>query len=91
MNKAQLVELIAKKTQSTKMQAELFLDATLESIKETLKEGEEVKLVGFGNFSRSLRKAKQGRNPKTGDTLVIPAAYTPKFKPGKDLKDYLNS
>lgn len=91
MNKAQLVDLIAKKTQSTKMQAELFLDATLESIKETLKDGEEVKLVGFGNFSRSLRRAKQGRNPKTGDAINIPAAYAPKFKPGKDLKDYLNS
>lgn len=90
MNKAQLVELVAEKTKTTKTQSELILDATLEAIQEALKDGDEVKLVGFGTFSRSSRKARQGRNPKTGETVKIPSAYIPKFKPGKDLKDALN-
>ncbi|UXR63450.1 HU family DNA-binding protein [Bdellovibrio bacteriovorus] len=90
MNKAQLVELVAEKTKTTKTQSELILDATLEAIQEALKDGEEVKLVGFGTFTRTSRKARQGRNPKTGETVKIPSAYIPKFKPGKDLKDALN-
>lgn len=90
MNKAQLVELVAEKTKTTKSQSELILDATLEAIQEALRDGDEVKLVGFGTFSRSSRKARQGRNPKTGETVKIPSAYIPKFKPGKDLKDALN-
>lgn len=90
MNKAQLVELVAEKTKTTKSQSELILDATLEAIQEALKEGDEVKLVGFGTFSRSSRKARLGRNPKTGETVKIPSAYIPKFKPGKDLKEALN-
>ncbi|WP_347356264.1 HU family DNA-binding protein [Bdellovibrio sp.] len=90
MNKAQLVELVAEKTKTTKTQSEQILDATLEAIQEALKDGEEVKLVGFGTFTRTSRKARQGRNPKTGETVKIPSAYIPKFKPGKDLKDALN-
>lgn len=90
MNKAQLVEKIAQKSNVPKNQAESLLDATLESIVEALQEGEEVKLVGFGSFVRTTRKAKQGRNPKTGESVHIPAAHIPKFKPGKDFKDSLN-
>lgn len=90
MNKAQLVEIVAEKTKTTKSQAEMILDATLEAIQDSLKEGDDVKLVGFGTFTRSSRKARQGRNPKTGETVKIPSAYIPKFKPGKDLKDALN-
>lgn len=90
MNKAQLVDIVAEKTKTTKAQAELILDATLEAIQDALKEGDDVKLVGFGTFTRSSRKARQGRNPKTGATVKIPSAYIPKFKPGKDLKDALN-
>nr|BFD66972.1 HU family DNA-binding protein [Bdellovibrio sp. HAGR004] len=90
MNKAQLVELVAEKTKTTKTQSEQILDATLEAIQEALKDGEEVKLVGFGTFTKTSRKARQGRNPKTGETVKIPSAYIPKFKPGKDLKDALN-
>lgn len=90
MNKAQLVEQVAEKTKCTKAQAELILDATLETIQETLQKGAEVKLVGFGTFSRSARKPRQGRNPKTGQTVKIPSAYVPRFKAGKDLKDALN-
>lgn len=90
MNKAKLVELVAAKTKTTKAQSEMILDATLKVIQETLKKGDEVKLVGFGTFSKSARKSRQGRNPKTGETVKIPSAYVPRFKPGKDLKDSLN-
>jgi DNA-binding protein HU-beta len=90
MNKSQLVELVAEKTKTTKTQSEAILDATLKTIQEALSQGEEVKLVGFGTFSRSTRKARTGRNPKTGESVKIPSAYTPRFKPGKDLKDALN-
>lgn len=90
MNKAQLVELVSEKTKSTKSQSELILDATLKVIQETLKNGDEVKLVGFGTFSRSTRKSRQGRNPKTGESVKIPSAHVARFKPGKDLKDALN-
>lgn len=90
MNKAQLVELVAEKTKTTKSQSEQILDATLKIIQDALKKGDDVKLVGFGTFSRNTRKPRQGRNPKTGETVKIPSAYVPRFKPGKDLKDSLN-
>ena len=90
MNKAQLVELVAEKTKTTKTQSELILDATLKVIQDTLKKGDEVKLVGFGTFSKSVRKPRQGRNPKTGESVKIPKSYVPRFKPGKDLKESLN-
>lgn len=90
MNKAQLVELVAEKTKSTKSQSEMFLDATLKVIQDTLKKGDDVKLVGFGTFSKSVRKSRQGRNPKTGEAVKIPKSYVPRFRPGKDLKESLN-
>ena len=90
MNKAQLIEIVSSKTKATKAQSENILDATLKVIQEALKKGDDVKLVGFGTFSRSSRKPRQGRNPKTGESVKIPSAYVPRFKPGKDLKDALN-
>ncbi|MFM6929578.1 MAG: HU family DNA-binding protein [Bdellovibrio sp.] len=90
MNKAQLIELVSERTKSTKTQSELILDATLKVIQETLKKGDDVKLVGFGTFSKATRKPRQGRNPKTGESVKIPSAHIPRFKPGKDLKDSLN-
>lgn len=90
MNKAQLVEWVADKTKTTKSQSEQIIDATLEAIQVALGEGDEVKLVGFGTFSRASRKARTGRNPKTGATVKIPSSYTPRFKPGKDFKDSVN-
>lgn len=91
MNKAQLIEKISEKSSAPKNQTELLLDATLACIVEALKNGEEVKLVGFGSFVKTTRKAKQGRNPKTGEAVKIPSAHIPKFKPGKDFKESLNS
>ncbi|PWU15384.1 MAG: DNA-binding protein [Bdellovibrio sp.] len=89
MNKAQLVEKIAQAANVTKSQSELLLDATLEVIQKTVAKGEDVKLVGFGTFSPSLRKSRKGRNPKTGEPVEIPAGKVPRFKPGKDFKDLL--
>lgn len=87
MNKAQLVEAIAKKTQTTKVQSEAFLDAALEIIQSAVAKGDEVKIVGFGSFSVANRKPKKGRNPKTGEVVDIPNSQVPRFKPGKDFKD----
>jgi DNA-binding protein HU-beta len=90
MNKAQLVEKLADKMSLSKSQAESFLDATLEIIQKSVAKGDEVKLVGFGTFSRLNRKSRNGRNPKTGAPVVIPGSKVPRFKPGKDFKDLLN-
>ncbi len=86
MNKAQLIDSVAERTKTTKLQSELILDATLEAIQKALSRGEEVKLVGFGTFSCLNRKTRVGRNPKTGETVKIPSAKVPRFKAGKDLK-----
>lgn len=90
MNKAQLVEKVAERTGLTKTQSEAFLDATLQIIQKSVAKGDEVKLVGFGTFSRLNRKSRNGRNPKTGAPVVIPGSKVPRFKPGKDFKDLLN-
>ena len=90
MNKAQLVDKVAKKTALTKQQSEQVLDAALEVITRAVSKGDEVKLVGFGTFSRGARKSREGRNPKTGTKLVIPASRVPKFKAGKDFKELVS-
>ncbi len=90
MNKAELVEKVAKKTLLTKVQSEQVLDAALDVISKAVAKGDDVKLVGFGTFSRSVRQSRAGRNPKTGTKLVIPAAKVPKFKAGKDFRDLCN-
>lgn len=87
MNKAQLVELVARKTLLTKVQSEQVIDATIHIITAAVSRGDEVKIVGFGTFLRGSRQARNGRNPKTGGTIPIPATRVPKFKPGKDFRD----
>lgn len=87
MNKAELVNAIASKTKLSKVQVESYLDATLNIIQKTVSKGEEVKIVGFGSFSKTVRKAKTGRNPKTGQTVNVPNTNVPRFKPGKEFKD----
>ena len=86
MNKAQLIDELAKVTCSKK-EAELALGATLAAIKKALKKGESVTLVGFGTFGVSKRKARKGRNPQTGEAIKIAAKKVPVFKAGKGLKD----
>ena len=90
MNKAQLVEKIAAEVKMTKAQTELVLDHCIETIKKTVSKGDDVKLVGFGTFSRGKRKARTGRNPQTGATITIPASKVPKFKAGKEFKESVN-
>lgn len=87
MNKAQLIDQLAERTRLTKSQSEIVLDAALEIIQKTVSKGEEVKLVGFGTFSRLSRKARTGRNPKTGETVKIPGGKIPRFRPGKEFKE----
>ena len=89
MNKAQLIERIAKETDSTKAHTERVLDAALDIIRKSVKKGDEVKLVGFGTFTKAKRKARTGRNPQTGKAIKIPAAWHPKFRPGSEFKSLL--
>lgn len=86
MNKAQLIEKIATETKVSKTQAEAILDCTIENIKKAVKKGDDVKLVGFGTFTKAKRKARTGRNPQTGKAIKIPAAWTPKFRAGAEFK-----
>lgn len=86
MNKAQLIEKIAAETKVSKAQAEMILDCAIENIKKTVKKGDDVKLVGFGTFTKAKRKARTGRNPQTGKAIKIPASFAPKFRAGAEFK-----
>lgn len=90
MNKADLIDKLSKKTKLPKSQSETVLNAALEIIQYSVSKGEEVKLVGFGTFDQSLRKSRNGRNPKTGSSLVIPESKVPRFRPGKEFKELVN-
>lgn len=87
MTKAELIEKIAGGAGLSKAQASKALDATLDAIKGALKKGQKVTLVGFGTFAVSRRKARKGRNPKTGEEIKIPAMKVPRFTAGKAFKD----
>ncbi len=91
MNKNDLIGAVAEKTGLTKAQAGEAVEASVEAITECLKCGDEVRIIGFGNFSVSARAATEGRNPRTGEIIQIPASKTPKFKAGKGLKDAVNA
>ena len=90
MNKNDLVAAVAEKSGLSKAQAGDAVDAAFAAITEALKSGGEVRIIGFGNFMVSERAATEGRNPRTGDPIKIPASKTPKFKAGKGLKDAVN-
>ena len=90
MNKQELIEKIAEDTGLSKKDAERALNSFVENVKKALKKDQKVSLVGFGTFSVSNRKAREGRNPATGETIKIAASKTPKFKPGKPFKEELN-
>ena len=87
MNKNDLVTRVADDAGITKTAATKAIESFLESITDTLKRGDEVRLVGFGTFCVTERKATEGRNPRTGEKIQIAAAKLPKFRPGKGLKD----
>ena len=90
MNKSDLVDAIAISADISKVAAGRALDATVDSIKNALKKGDTVSLVGFGTFKVGERAARNGRNPRTGATIKIQAAKVPKFSAGKGLKDAVN-
>jgi DNA-binding protein HU-beta len=90
MNKAELVEAIAKKTTSTKASVETTLDALMETVTGSLSKGDSVALIGFGTFSVSKRAARKGRNPATGAEIKIPASKVAKFSAGAKLKKAVN-
>ncbi|MCQ1059412.1 nucleoid-associated protein HU-beta [Photobacterium sp. DNB23_23_1] len=90
MNKTQLVDKIAENADISKASAGRALDAFIDAVSDSLKEGDQVALVGFGTFSVRERAARTGRNPQTGAEIQIAAAKVPGFKAGKALKDSVN-
>jgi DNA-binding protein HU-beta len=90
MNKADLVNSISQSTGMTKTKSNQVLDVITSIITETLAKGDKVTLVGFGTFTTSERKARKGRNPKTGEVIDIPAKRVAKFKAGSSLIDTVN-
>ncbi len=91
MNKNDLISRVAAAANLSKVDAGGAVEATLNSITSELAGGGEVRLVGFGTFSVSHRSQSQGRNPRTGELMIIPASNNPKFKAGKGFKDAVNS
>ena len=87
MNKAELINAIVAKSEMSKKDADVALSAVIDSIKEALKAGEKVQIVGFGTFSVKERAARTGKNPSTGETIQIAACKVPAFAAGKALKD----
>ena len=90
MNKAELITSMAEKSQLTKKDAESALKAFIDSVQEALESGEKVQLMGFGTFETRERAAREGRNPRTKETITIPASTVPVFKAGKEFKDRVN-
>lgn len=90
MNKSELVDSIAKKSNLTSKQSASTLNAFMEVVKECLSSNDTLTLVGFGSFVVRDRAARSGHNPRTGETLTIPAVRVPAFRPGKSLKDKVN-
>lgn len=90
MNKTELVDAVAAKTELSKTQAKKAIEAVFASVQAALVAGDSVQLVGFGTFKVNHRASRQGRNPKTGETIEIKASTVPSFVAGKALKDAVN-
>ncbi|MCS7245201.1 MAG: HU family DNA-binding protein [candidate division WOR-3 bacterium] len=86
MNKAQLISEVAKRAGLTKKDSKSAVDAVLSAIKDALSKGQKVRLIGFGTFEVRKRSARKGKNPKTGQTINIPARKVPAFKPSSELR-----
>ena len=91
MNKTELISAMSENANMTKVDAEKALKAFIDTVTEELKNGGKVQLVGFGTFEVAERAERQGRNPKTGETITIPASKSPKFKASKALKDIVKN
>jgi len=90
VNKNDLITIVASKTDLSKADSAAAVDGVFDAISEALTGGGEVRLVGFGTFSITNRRATEGRNPRTGEKIQIPASKQPKFKAGKGLKEAVN-
>jgi DNA-binding protein HU-beta len=90
MNKNDLIGAVAETSGLARAEATKAVEGVFDTITETLKKGEDVRLVGFGTFTVAKRKASTGRNPRTGEAMAIKASSQPKFKAGKGLKDSVN-
>ncbi|WP_160670591.1 HU family DNA-binding protein [Clostridium sp. C8-1-8] len=91
VNKAELISSMAEKSKLTKKDAEVALKSFIDSVQEALENGEKVQLVGFGTFETRERAAREGRNPRTKETIQIPASKVPVFKAGKEFRDRVNT
>ena len=91
MTKAELVDEVSRDSDLNKKDAEVLVQTVLDSIVDSLNSGEKVELRGFGSFRLRERASRQGRNPKTGEKVFVPAKRVPYFKPGKELKTLINS
>ncbi|PGT76123.1 DNA-binding protein [Priestia megaterium] len=89
MNKTEVVDAVATKSELTKQDSKKAVDALFETISNTLAQEEKIQLVGFGTFEIRERAERTGRNPQTGEEMTIPASKAPAFKPGKELKEAL--
>jgi integration host factor subunit beta len=91
MTKAQIIEKISEQvTTLTKRQAEIVVNTMFDCVRDSLRKGDKTEIRGFGSFRLRARRMKEGRNPKTGATVSVPAKKVPFFKAGKELKDLLN-
>jgi DNA-binding protein HU-beta len=90
MNKSELIASVAEKSELSKKDAEKAIKAFVDTVTETLVKGDKVQIVGFGTFEVAERAAREGRNPRSGEAMPIPASRIPKFKAGKGLKDVVN-
>lgn len=90
LTKTDVIAKLAESTKTTKTQSEVFLNAFMELITETVKNGGEIALTGFGSFRRTKRNERMGVNPKTGAKITIPESYSVNFKVGKKLKESVN-
>ena len=90
MNKTDLVNVVAAETQIAKKDVDAVIAATVKAITDALKDGDKVALIGFGTFEVKATAAREGRNPKTGEAITIPAAKKPAFSASKALKDTIN-
>jgi DNA-binding protein HU-beta len=89
LTKQDLIDVVSEKAGLTKKDTAAVVDTILDTIVDSLKRGEKVSFVGFGTFEAKTRKAREGRNPATGETIQIPARVVPSFKAGRALKDAL--
>jgi len=90
MNQTELIQQVADEANLTKTQAQEALKALLKTIMQVVADGDKVTLVGFGSFEPKVRSAREGRNPKTGDSIQIPAARVPTFSAGKSFREAVN-